>query len=82
MPIYEYRCRKCDQRFELMRRLAARDDAAPCPHCKSRATTRVQMQRVAVITGVSPDAAAGEGEAGDFLDGGDDDFGGDWDDDF
>ena len=75
MPIYEYRCKKCDNRFELMRRLAARDDAAPCPNCKSRRTARIQVQRIATITGTRPDALAGEGEAEDFLDGGDD-FGG------
>ena len=31
MPIYEYRCLSCDERFEeLVRRP---DDAAPCPQC-------------------------------------------------
>ena len=69
MPIYEYHCKKCEQRFELMRRLAARDDAAPCPHCKSRRTARVEVQRIALMTGTRPNAAMGEGESEDFLDG-------------
>ena len=31
MPIYEYRCLSCDERFEeLVRRP---DDTAPCPQC-------------------------------------------------
>ncbi len=68
MPIYEYRCTKCDARFELRRGLAARDEPAPCPQCKSRATSRIQIQRIATLTGIRPDAAAGEGEAEDFLD--------------
>ena len=75
MPIYEYRCKKCSNRFELRRGLAARDDAAPCPNCRSRATARIEVQRIATITGVRPDAAAGEGESEDFLDGSDDDHG-------
>lgn len=92
MPIYEYRCRKCNQSFELMRRLAQRDATAACPNCKSRATTRITIQRIAIMTGASPDAAAGDGEPEDFLGGGHDhgaghDHGGgldldDWDDDF
>ncbi len=76
MPIYEYRCKKCSHVFELMRRLSARDDKAPCPECKSRATTRVEVQRVATLTGARPDAMMGEGEPEDFLGGDFDDFGG------
>ncbi|MEX1023011.1 MAG: zinc ribbon domain-containing protein [Dehalococcoidia bacterium] len=83
MAIYEYACKKCGEKFELMRRVAARDDAAPCPKCRAKKTGRVEIQRVAMLTGARPDAMAGEGEAEDFLDGGDDDFGGmDYDDDF
>lgn len=84
MPIYEYGCKKCGNKFELIRRLGARDDAAPCPQCKSKTPKRIEMQRVAVPRGTRPNAAEGEGEAEDFLDGGDDfgmdDF--DFDDDF
>ena len=89
MPTYEYRCKKCGNRFDLRRALAARDEAAPCPACKSRSTTRVVIQKFGVMRGVRPNAAAGEGEPEDFLDGGDDHFagghshgGGGWDDDF
>jgi putative FmdB family regulatory protein len=74
VPIYEYRCKKCGHTFELMRRLAARDDAAPCPECKSKRIARVEIQSMAVITGVAPNAMMGEGDPEDFL-GGDDDFG-------
>jgi putative FmdB family regulatory protein len=76
MAIYEYGCQKCKKKFELIRRVAARDDAATCPHCGSKTGKRNQIQRVAIITGVRPDAMAGEGEPEDFLDGSDDDFGG------
>ncbi len=84
MPIYEYGCKKCGNKFELIRRLPKRDDPAPCPKCNSKTPKRIEMQRVAVPRGVRPNAAMGEGEAEDFLDGGDfdgmDDF--DFDDDF
>ncbi len=83
MPIYEYGCKKCGNKFEKMRRLAQRDDPIACPTCNSKTPKRIEIQRVAILQGVRPDAAAGEGEAEDFLDGGDDDFGfDDFDDDF
>jgi putative FmdB family regulatory protein len=76
MAIYEYGCPKCKKKFELIRRVAQRDDAATCPNCGGKTGKRNPIQRVAVITGVRPDAMAGEGEPEDFLDGSDDDFGG------
>ncbi|MFA7249585.1 MAG: zinc ribbon domain-containing protein [Dehalococcoidia bacterium] len=75
MPTYEYRCKKCSNRFELRRTIAARDEQAPCPACRSRSTDRVLIQPLNVLRGARPNAAAGEGEPEDFLDGGDD-FGG------
>ncbi len=72
MPIYEYRCKKCSKTFDLIRRLAARDDTATCPHCKARGAKRVQFQRVALLTGIAPDASMGEGEPEDFMGMGDD----------
>jgi putative FmdB family regulatory protein len=72
VPLYEYRCKKCDQQFELMRGLAARDKLAVCPACRSRSTVRLKFQAFAVLGGARPDAAMGEGEAEDFMGGGDD----------
>lgn len=38
MPIYEYRCKKCDKDFEEL----VFDDAAPlCPHCGSNDTYKL-----------------------------------------
>ncbi len=89
MPLYEYRCKKCAKEFELMRSVAARDRAAVCPACKSRSTMRLKFQAFAVLSGARPDASLGEGEAEDFMGGGDDhghdhghDHGLDMDDDF
>lgn len=72
MPNYEYRCAKCQKKFELMRSIAKRDDATVCPHCKATKAVRAQINRIAIMQGVRPNAYEGEGEPEDFLDGGDD----------
>lgn len=33
MPLYEYVCRECETKIELIRSLADRDALAPCPLC-------------------------------------------------
>jgi putative FmdB family regulatory protein len=33
MPIYEYECTKCGERFELRRSLAESDRGLKCPRC-------------------------------------------------
>ncbi len=37
MPLYEYRCPKCGERFELLRSSSERDDEAQCPRCGKKA---------------------------------------------
>jgi putative FmdB family regulatory protein len=37
MPLYEYKCPKCELEFELLRPYSKADNAAPCPKCKSKA---------------------------------------------
>lgn len=43
MPIYEYRCRACGRRFELLQGVgAARSGEEPrCPHCGEKDPARV-----------------------------------------
>lgn len=36
MPTYDYKCKQCDERFEIMCHLAERDEKAVCPKCGSR----------------------------------------------
>ncbi len=38
MPIYEYRCESCAERFELLTGFAERDTAQACPACESTKT--------------------------------------------
>jgi len=33
MPIYEYRCTRCDHDFEELVRLGTQDTEVPCPSC-------------------------------------------------
>jgi putative FmdB family regulatory protein len=33
MPIYEYRCRKCATKFEMLQRMGATNEGVNCPKC-------------------------------------------------
>lgn len=35
MPIYEYECTSCGDRFELRRSIAASDEEIKCPKCQA-----------------------------------------------
>jgi putative FmdB family regulatory protein len=66
MPIYEYVCNKCKNKFELMRPFSRSSDPAECPACKNK-SQRV-MSRFASFTqgegGVTAPIAGGGGCAG------------------
>ncbi|MFW6331526.1 MAG: FmdB family zinc ribbon protein [Gemmatimonadota bacterium] len=38
MPLYEYVCRECGNRYEAMRRMSQRAEAPPCKECGSEET--------------------------------------------
>ncbi|HEX7935228.1 MAG TPA: zinc ribbon domain-containing protein [Paraburkholderia sp.] len=61
MPAYDYECTECGS-FETLRRIAERDEPAPCPQCGKTA------QRVVVgapaLGGGSPDAREEAGSYG------------------
>jgi putative FmdB family regulatory protein len=40
MPMYEYRCGSCSERFEELAR-SSEVEPPPCPHCGSREVTRL-----------------------------------------
>jgi putative FmdB family regulatory protein len=33
MPLYDYRCQRCETRFESFKSMASRDEPEPCPEC-------------------------------------------------
>jgi putative FmdB family regulatory protein len=35
MPLYEYQCDNCGEKFEVRRPIHASDEPAPCPNCES-----------------------------------------------
>ncbi len=41
MPVYEYRCDTCKERFEIRRSFAESDAAAACPLCQGEHTRRL-----------------------------------------
>lgn len=50
MPIYEYRCESCAQKFEVLTGFAERDTAQVCPACEST-KTRVLVSSFAFAGG-------------------------------
>ena len=50
MPIYEYRCESCAEKFELLTRFAERDSPQVCPACEST-KTRVMVSSFAFAGG-------------------------------
>jgi putative FmdB family regulatory protein len=59
MPIYEYRCESCAEKFEILTRFAERDHAQVCPACEST-RTRVLVSSFAF-------AGGGESPGTDFT---------------
>jgi putative FmdB family regulatory protein len=41
MPLYEYRCHGCGERFEVLQRLGASGDELLCPRCGGERPERV-----------------------------------------
>lgn len=44
MPVYSYRCRKCDEQFEASRRRFGGDKEVTCPGCGEKKPQRLQMR--------------------------------------
>lgn len=40
MPIYEYTCQDCKQRFEARRKMTEGDNPIACPHCGATGARR------------------------------------------
>ncbi|MDX2470050.1 MAG: zinc ribbon domain-containing protein [SAR324 cluster bacterium] len=41
MPLFEYKCKKCDYQFTELRKTCERDEALSCPTCKEGETKRI-----------------------------------------
>ncbi len=59
MPLFEYRCRSCDSRFEALVRAAARETGVNCETCDSPEVERL-MSTSAVQAGPAALPIAGD----------------------
>jgi len=59
MPIYEYRCEECNERFQVFVRSPSRPAKLTCPKCKSdRVKKAVSLLGVSAATTSSMSAAS------------------------
>lgn len=58
MPVYEYRCEECDERFEVFVRSSAQQAAPSCPQCGSG-----KVKRAISLFGVSGTGSRGAVDA-------------------
>lgn len=58
MPLYEYRCRTCDERFEARRAMADADEPLACPNGHTRAVRLLAAFAATGRAGSGPSPAA------------------------
>jgi putative FmdB family regulatory protein len=63
MPLYEYLCRHCGDRFTLLQSMSASREGHECPACGSRQTARA-ISSFACCGGEKAGTEAGCGPAG------------------
>ena len=51
MPVYEYRCEKCEGQFEATQSVHARPEDTVCPHCNAKSATRMLSAFSSTIKG-------------------------------
>jgi putative FmdB family regulatory protein len=59
MPLYEYRCRGCGERFEVLQRLGQDGEALSCPRCAEPRPERQLSTFAAATGGRTGDTAGG-----------------------
>ena len=56
MPIYEYKCRKCDEKFEVLQKVNEDNKDLCCPKCK---TDKPERLLSAFCSGTGKGASSG-----------------------
>jgi putative FmdB family regulatory protein len=64
MPLYEYRCNKCGESFELMVRFSEADRTQVCPKCESSNTQRKLSMVASTRSGSSDSYASSSSSCG------------------
>ena len=54
MALYEYKCSKCEEQFDVMRPMTAADEPAQCPECGGTESRRL----ISNFTSITPGASA------------------------
>ena len=57
MPIYEFKCLKCEKFIELLLMNSDKDVEMKCPHCNSK-----ELERVISVTSYSMGDGSGKGQ--------------------
>jgi putative FmdB family regulatory protein len=65
MPLYEYRCRDCGHRFEILQRLGEGAAGLACPRCRAAALDK-QFSTFATASASGP-STAGTGGIGEMT---------------
>jgi putative FmdB family regulatory protein len=65
MPIYEYRCKACGERFEKLVRISAKSETVECPKCgKHQAEKAVSLLGAVGKAALSSNARSSEASCG------------------
>jgi putative FmdB family regulatory protein len=64
MPLYEYRCPRCCERFEVLQRVGASADAVRCPECGADQVERQLSSFAAAVAGRGSTSFAEAGGCG------------------
>jgi putative FmdB family regulatory protein len=63
MPIYEYECRQCKERFEVMQKMSEGNEGLCCPKCEADEPQRV-LSAFCSATGKSASSSSAHAGAG------------------
>lgn len=59
MPIYEYECKKCQTRFQVLKSISRKDEPEKCPQCGNIVTERLISQFIGKTSVCSPVTTGG-----------------------
>src|SRR5262247_3195763 len=51
MPLYEYRCGRCEKHFEVTQSVHARAEDTVCPFCQAQEATRLMSSFISTVKG-------------------------------
>ncbi len=69
MPLFEYRCHRCQTAFALLEGVTAQQPKRECPHCGGRKLTKLISRPARIVKSDDLDSGtAGADDHGDFGD--------------